>query len=210
MSVAVKICGITDAQQAKMVEEAGADAIGVVLYEKSSRYIDLERAIEIKHAISGTMLCIALVVNAEPEFIYQVIEKLRPDLIQFHGDETPEFCDQFDYPYIRAIRMHESLNIRSETERYRPSGGFLFDAWHAGQYGGTGEQFDWHRLPQTRDFELILAGGLKPENVAMAIRVVAPNMVDVSGGVESTAGIKDFKKVQAFINNAKTALSRKD
>jgi phosphoribosylanthranilate isomerase len=191
MSVAVKICGITDAEQAKMVEEAGADAIGVVLYENSSRYVDLEGAIEIKHAISGNMLCIALVVNATAEFIHQIIERLAPDLIQFHGDESPEFCDQFDYPYIRAIRMHGNLTVSSEVERYQPSGGFLFDAWHADQYGGTGEKFDWHRLPKARDFRLILAGGLSPDNVAVAIRTVAPDMVDVSGGVESAAGIKD-------------------
>ena len=151
MSVAVKICGITDAEQAKMVEEAGADAIGVVLYENSPRYVDLEGAIEIKHAISGNMLCIALVVNATAEFIHQIIERLAPDLIQFHGDESPEFCDQFDYPYIRAIRMHGNLTVSSEVERYQPSGGFLFDAWHADQYGGTGEKLDWHRLPKDRD-----------------------------------------------------------
>ena len=182
MSVAVKICGITDAEQAKMVEEAGADAIGVVLYENSSRYVDLEGAIEIKHAISGNMLCIALVVNATAEFIHQIIERLAPDLIQFHGDESPEFCDQFDYPYIRAIRMHGNLTVSSEVERYQPSGGFLFDAWHADQDGGTGEKFDWHRLPKARDFRLILAGGLSPDNVAVAIRTVAPDMDDVSGG----------------------------
>jgi phosphoribosylanthranilate isomerase len=205
MSVAVKICGITDAHQAKMVEEAGADAIGVVLYENSSRYVDLEGAIEIKQAVSGSMLCIALVVNAAPEFIYQIIERLAPDLIQFHGDESPEFCNQFGYPYIRAIRMHENLTISSEVERYQPSGGFLFDAWHADQYGGTGEKFDWQRLPKVRDFRLILAGGLSPDNVAVAIRTVAPDMVDVSGGVESAAGIKDQHKVAAFIDNAKNA-----
>ena len=205
MSVAVKICGITDAEQAKMVEEAGADAIGVVLYENSPRYVDLEGAIEIKHAISGNMLCIALVVNATAEFIHQIIERLAPDLIQFHGDESPEFCDQFDYPYIRAIRMHGNLTVSSEVERYQPSGGFLFDAWHADQYGGTGEKFDWHRLPKARDFRLILAGGLSPDNVAVAIRTVAPDMVDVSGGVESAAGIKDQHKVVAFIDNAKSA-----
>jgi phosphoribosylanthranilate isomerase len=204
MSVAVKICGITDAEQAKMVEEAGADAIGVVLYENSPRYVDLEGAIEIKHAISGNMLCIALVVNATAEFIHQIIERLAPDLIQFHGDESPEFCDQFDYPYIRAIRMHGNLTVSSEVERYQPSGGFLFDAWHADQYGGTGEKFDWHRLPKARDFRLILAGGLSPDNVAVAIRTVAPDMVDVSGGVESAAGIKDQHKVVAFIDNAKS------
>ena len=205
MSVAVKICGITDAEQAKMVEEAGADAIGVVLYENSSRYVDLEGAIEIKHAISGNMLCIALVVNATAEFIHQIIERLAPDLIQFHGDESPEFCNQFDYPYIRAIRMHENLIVSSEVERYQPSGGFLFDAWHADQYGGTGEKFDWHRLPKARDFRLILAGGLSSDNVAVAIQTVSPDMVDVSGGVESAAGIKDQHKVVAFIDNAKSA-----
>ena len=192
MSVAVKICGITDAEQAKMVEEAGADAIGVVLYENSSRYVDLEGAIEIKHAISGNMLCIALVVNATAEFIHQIIERLAPDLIQFHGDESPEFCDQFDYPYIRAIRMHGNLTVSSEVERYQPSGGFLFDAWHADQYGGTGEKFDWHRLPKARDFRLILAGGLSPDNVAVAIRTVAPDMVDAVSYTHLTLPTSDL------------------
>jgi phosphoribosylanthranilate isomerase len=146
---------------------------------------------------------VALVVNADEEFIESVISKLKPDFIQFHGDETAEFCNQFNYPFIRAIRMSESLNILDEVIGYKAEGGFLFDAWNKDHYGGTGETFDWSRLPSEHNFNLILAGGLNPDNVAAAVRLVKPYMVDVSGGVECSAGVKDQGKVAEFIRNAK-------
>ncbi len=203
MSVQVKICGITSVDQAQMVKCAGADAIGLVLYEKSSRYVDLNRASVIRDSMDSSVMTVALMVNASAHRVNQVIDHVRPDLLQFHGDELPEFCHQFNYPFIRAIRMHEKLDIPSETARYRPSGGFLFDAWHADQYGGTGSRFDWRRLPSTRDYKLILAGGLTPDNVSEAVLRVSPDMVDVSGGVESSPGVKDQAKVSTFIDNAK-------
>lgn len=204
-SVAVKICGITSSAQARMVAAAGADAIGLVLYDKSSRHVDLDLAVEIKNALSKNVVCIALLVNAEEKFVREVISKLSPHYIQFHGDESPNFCHQFNYPFIRAVRMSKELKMAKILSSYKPSGGFLFDAWHADHYGGTGHVFDWNRLPVNLDFPLILAGGLNPDNVGSAVRAVGPAMVDVSGGVESSPGIKDEHKVREFILNAKEA-----
>jgi phosphoribosylanthranilate isomerase len=188
-----------------MAAAAGADAIGLVLYDKSSRHVDLDLAVEIKNAISKNVECIALLVNAEEKFVREVISKLSPHYIQFHGDESPNFCHQFNYPFIRAVRMSKELKMTKILSSYKPSGGFLFDAWHADHYGGTGHVFDWNRLPVNLDFPLILAGGLNPDNVSSAVRAVGPAMVDVSGGVESSPGVKDEHKVREFILNAKDA-----
>lgn len=203
MSVQVKICGITRVEDALMAQRAGADALGLVMYPKSSRYVDLQQAIALREVIATDTLCVVLLVNADREFVKQVIAEVKPDLIQFHGDETADFCQQFDFPFIRALRMREDLDIAAEARAYYNAFGLLFDAWNPDQYGGTGEQFDWQRLPRERDFHLILAGGLNPLNVSEAVETARPDMVDVSGGVESSAGIKDEEKVRAFIKAAK-------
>jgi phosphoribosylanthranilate isomerase len=204
MSVQVKICGITRVEDALMAQRAGADALGLVMYEKSSRHVNMQQAIALREAIATDTLCVVLLVNADKEFVKQVIADVKPDLIQFHGDETAHFCQQFDFPFIRALRMHDDLNIPAEARAYFNAYGLLFDAWNPDQYGGTGEQFDWQRLPTERDFHLILAGGLNPLNVAEAVETARPDMVDVSGGVESSPGVKDEHKVRAFINSAKS------
>ena len=204
MSVRVKICGITSPEQAVMAQRAGADALGLVIYGKSSRYVDIQRAAEIR-AVIGSQTTAVLLVNADEATVRQVIAEVKPDLLQFHGDESPAFCKQFDFPFIRAIRMREGLDIDAEVAAYKAEAGFLFDAWSEDQYGGTGHQFDWSRLPSSTDYPLILAGGLTPENVASAVSLVSPDMVDVSGGVESSPGVKDAAKVAAFITNAKPA-----
>jgi phosphoribosylanthranilate isomerase len=203
MSVQVKICGITRVEDALVAQRAGADALGLVMYSKSSRYVDMQQAIAIRKAIASDTLCVVLLVNADREFVKQVIAEVKPDLIQFHGDESAEFCQQFDFPFIRALRMRDDLDIAAEARAYFNAYGLLFDAWNPTQYGGTGEQFDWQRLPRERDFHLILAGGLNPLNVAEAVATARPDMVDVSGGVESSPGIKDEQKVRAFIDSAK-------
>lgn len=205
MTVRVKICGITSPEQALMAQRAGADALGLVIYPKSSRHVDMQRAAEIRQQIGESVLAVALLVNADRTQVEQVIAEVKPDVLQFHGDETPEFCQQFNFPFIRAIRMREGLDLDAEVAAYQAPGGFLFDAWSADQYGGTGHRFDWNRLPSHRDYPLILAGGLTPQNVASAVQLVAPDMVDVSGGVESAPGIKDPVKVAEFINQAKRA-----
>jgi phosphoribosylanthranilate isomerase len=203
MSVQVKICGITRVEDALMAQRAGADALGLVMYSKSSRYVNMQQAIVLREAIATDTLCVVLLVNADKEFVKQVIAEVKPDLIQFHGDESADFCRQFEFPFIRALRMRDDLDIAAEARAYFNAYGLLFDAWNPDQYGGTGEQFDWQRLPTERDFHLILAGGLNPHNVAEAVATARPDMVDVSGGVESSPGIKDTQKVKAFINSAK-------
>jgi len=203
MTVRVKICGITSIEQALMVQLAGADALGLVIYNKSPRYVDINEAAEIRAAIKSPALAVALLVNASENTVAQVIDEVRPDLLQFHGDESADFCHQFNYPFIRAVRMRPGLDIDAEVAAYQAQGGFLFDAWSDDLYGGTGHSFDWSRLPTSRDYPLILAGGLTPDNVAQAVQLIGPNMVDVSGGVESAPGIKDQKKVERFIANAK-------
>lgn len=188
-----------------MAQDAGADLLGLVIYSKSSRYVDVQRAAQIRQVIGPNTQCVVLLVNADEALVNEVIEQVKPDLLQFHGDERPEFCHQFNFPFIRAIRMREGLDIDAEVSAYHAQGGFLFDAWSEDQYGGTGHQFDWSRLPTATDYALILAGGLNPDNIAEAVRLVKPDMVDVSGGVESSPGIKDRAKVAAFVRHAKEA-----
>ncbi|MDG1693699.1 MAG: phosphoribosylanthranilate isomerase [Porticoccaceae bacterium] len=203
MTVRVKICGITSPEQALMAQQSGADAIGLVIYEKSPRYVDIEQAANIRAVIGQSTLAIALLVNPSESFVKQVISEVKPDYIQFHGDETAEFCHQFNVPFIRAVRMREGLDIEAEVAAYKAEGGFLFDAWSDDLYGGTGHSFDWSRLPDSADYKLILAGGLNPSNVAQAVSITNPYMVDVSGGVEASPGVKDPVKVKAFIAQAK-------
>ena len=186
-----------------MAQQHGADALGLVIYEKSPRYVDVQKAAQIRSVISQPTLSIALLVNPSEALVNRVIEQVKPDFIQFHGDETADFCHQFNYPFIRAIRMREGLDIDAEVEAYDAQGGFLFDAWSDDLYGGTGHSFDWSRLPTSTDYKLILAGGLTPDNVGTAVELIKPYMVDVSGGVESAPGIKDPEKVSAFISFAK-------
>jgi phosphoribosylanthranilate isomerase len=186
-----------------MAQQSGADAIGLVIYEKSPRYVDIEQAANIRAVIGQSTLAIALLVNPSESLVKQVISEVKPDYIQFHGDETAEFCHQFNVPFIRAVRMREGLDIEAEVAAYKAEGGFLFDAWNDDLYGGTGHSFDWSRLPDSADYKLILAGGLNPSNVAQAVSITNPYMVDVSGGVEASPGVKDPVKVKAFITQAK-------
>ena len=204
MSVKVKICGVTTPDQADMVQSFGADALGLVFYSSSPRYINVKVAKGIRKIINSNCLCVALLVNADVSFVYRVIEELKPDLLQFHGDESPSYCHQFNYPFIRAVRMQQGLDLSSIIKSYCPKGGFLFDSWDETKYGGTGTSFDWTALPKKRNFSLILAGGLVPENVRDAIKVVRPDMVDVSSGVEYSPGRKDPELVAQFIKIAKS------
>ncbi|MAH73976.1 MAG: N-(5'-phosphoribosyl)anthranilate isomerase [Cellvibrionales bacterium TMED49] len=203
MSVKVKICGITTPKQAEEAQIAGADAIGIVLHESSVRHVEFQLAKDIISTVNSEVMSIVLVVNASPKDIYRTIEHLNPNFLQFHGDESPEFCNQFNFPFIRAIRMRRNLNLVSAIKSYQALGGFLFDAWDAKLYGGTGVRFDWSRLPRERNFPLTLAGGLTCENVQHAITAAQPDMVDVSGGVESSPGIKDPYLIELFVEKVK-------
>ena len=201
--VKVKICGITSAEHAAQAERAGADAVGVVLYPPSPRAVTLEQAVQVKSGLGPFVSCVALLVNSDRAAVERVIAQLQPSLLQFHGDESAEFCQQFDYPYIRAIRVKPGDNIEQLCEPYQRARGLLFDAWDAQRFGGTGRQFDWSLLPQNCPAPLILAGGLDSANVAAAVAAVAPYAVDVSGGVELSPGVKCPQQMAAFIAAAK-------
>ncbi len=195
----IKICGITRAEDAADAVAAGADALGFVFYEPSPRYVSPAQAAVLIAAVPAFVTTVALFVNAEAELIRQVVAQTRIDLIQFHGDEAPAFCEQFDRPYIKALRMKPGTDVAAACRQYASAAGILLDAYRPGVPGGTGEAFDWERIPAARPLPLILAGGLTPEHIAAAVAQVRPYAVDVSGGVEQTKGIKNRDKIRTFI-----------
>ncbi len=200
MRTRVKICGITNIDDALSAVEAGCDALGFVFYAKSPRAVTPEQAAEIISKLPAFVTSVALFVNESSEFVNQVISKTGVDLLQFHGDESVEFCSAFSRPYIKALRMKPELDLTAQFETYASSQGILLDAYTPGIPGGTGEMFDWSRIPAELATKIILAGGLSATNVAEAIAQVSPYAVDVSGGVEASKGIKDPNKMTDFMN----------
>lgn len=203
----VKICGITRPADARCAAEAGADAIGLVFYPPSPRYLSGERAVEIRDALPPFVQTVALFVNADAPQVSQVIGRVHPAMLQFHGEEQPDFCAQFGLPYVKAYRVRSGVTSGASALEYlRPfsrAAAWLFDS-HVPEYGGVGESFDWSLVPST-DKPAILSGGLSVANVAEAIRRVRPWGVDVSSGVESAKGIKDAAKIAAFITEVRNA-----
>ncbi len=199
MRTRVKICGITRTEDALAAARLGADAIGLVFYAPSPRAVSVAQAAEVVRELPPFVTRVGLFVNAEREAIAAAIEAAQLDLLQFHGDESPADCLGHGRPWIKALRMAPEMDVAAEMDRYREAQGILLDAWRPGVPGGTGETFDWRRIPAQRPRPLILAGGLAPENVADAIRTVRPWAVDVSGGVERAKGIKDADRMAAFI-----------
>ncbi|WP_343222593.1 phosphoribosylanthranilate isomerase [Marinobacterium ramblicola] len=195
----VKICGITRLEDALCAVEAGADALGFVFYDPSPRAVDVDRAASIIEQLPAFVTTTALFVDPAPELVDRVVKDARVDLLQFHGKESPEFCQGFARPWIKALRMKPDLDLLEQSQRYHAGRGLLLDAYRPGVPGGTGESFDWDRIPAELASEVILAGGLNPDNVAQAVRRVRPFAVDVSGGVEEAPGIKSCQKIQAFI-----------
>ncbi len=205
MNTRVKICGITRPEDALAAAEAGADAIGLVFYDKSPRAVDIGQAWEILDVLPPFVTTVGLFVNADAQTIEDILVEVPLDLLQFHGDEAPDFCEQFGTPYIKAVRMREGTDLKGIAQRYTAAQGLLLDTFRPGVPGGTGEVFDWSLAQQPCDKPIILAGGLRPDNVAQAIAQVRPWAVDVSGGVEKEKGIKDSGKISAFIQAVKQA-----
>ena len=208
----VKICGITRPDDGRHAARAGADAIGLVFYPPSPRYVSPRQAADIVAALPPFVTTVGLFVDAPPEQIAALLEQVPLDMLQFHGDESPEYCAAFQRPWIKALRMRDGVDPRAEAERYGAAGarGLLVDSYVPGVPGGTGERFDWDRLPADPSLPLVLAGGLDPANVAEAVRRVRPWAVDVSGGVgvlgvdgRRQGGIKDPGAVSAFIRAAR-------
>lgn len=201
----VKICGITRIEDAMAAIEAGADALGFVFYAPSPRSVEVEQAAAIISELPAFVTTTALFVNAERELIDQVIRIAKIDLLQFHGDEDESFCNSFCRPYIKALRMKPELDFATEVASYGTAQAILLDAYRPGVPGGTGEKFDWDRIPTEHPAPIILAGGLDSTNVAEAVASVSPYAVDVSGGVEKTKGIKDAGKMYMFVNEVTRA-----
>lgn len=200
----VKICGITTASAALQAAQAGADALGLNFYPASPRYLaDLQLAREIALAAGPFVTVVGLFVDPEPHEVQRVLEEVPLGLLQFHGEEDDAFCTQFHRPYIKALRMKPNWDVNQAFSAYPNTSGLLLDAYCAQRPGGTGETFDWARVPKKAPKPIVLAGGLTPVNVAQAIAQVQPWAVDVSGGVESQQGIKDPTLVTQFIERAK-------
>jgi phosphoribosylanthranilate isomerase len=203
MSVKVKICGITSVEDAQTAIAAGADLLGFVFYEKSPRRVTLEQAAAIARTVPPYVVCVGLFVDAPAEFVAEAMSACGLQLLQFHGDETPEYCRQFGAMSMKAFRVKDADTIRALSEY--PTDAWLLDAFVPGQQGGTGHTFNWDLAVEAVKLGklVFLAGGLTPENVAEAVRRVQPYGVDVSSGVESAPGKKDPAKVRAFIEAAK-------
>jgi phosphoribosylanthranilate isomerase len=200
----VKICGITRPQDGVAAARAGADAIGLVFYPPSPRFLSIERAREIREALPPFVQPVALFVNADAAQVAQAIGRVHPSLLQFHGEETPEFCAQFGVPYVKACRVAPGVDLLKYLRTFSSASGWLLDA-HVEEYGGVGASFDWSLVPENLERPLVLSGGLTRDNVATAVRRVRPWAVDVSSGVESAKGIKDAAKIAAFIAEVRNA-----
>lgn len=205
MPTPVKICGITRVEHGVAAARAGAQAIGVVFAPGSPRRVEVEQARAIVTALPPFVASVGLFVDPDAAFVRAVMARVPLALLQFHGDEPPQFCEQFDWPYIKALRVRPDVPLLECAARYRSAKGLLLDAFVAGSHGGTGESFDWNLIPRDLPLPIVLAGGLAPHNVAHAIRAVRPWAVDVSSGVEKDKGIKDPDRIAAFMEEVRNA-----
>ena len=203
MRTRIKICGITRAKDALAAVRHGADAIGLVFYPPSPRAVRVEQAQAIVDVLPPFVTVVGLVVDEPMTRLQELLRVVRIDLLQFHGHETAAECTGLGRPWLKAIRMREGIDLHALGREYTGASGLLLDAYEAGKPGGTGNRFDWERIPADMASHIILAGGLNPDNVESAIRRVRPYAVDVSGGVEATKGIKDANKIAAFIEGVK-------
>ena len=199
MNVKVKICGITDIADGLDAAEAGADLIGLMFYDRSPRAITLAQAAEISRALPPFVLRVGVFVNPDEALVHRAITECGLNLLQFHGEESSEFCTQFGLMCMKALRVRDAESLKPLAVFQTDA--FLLDAYSKSGLGGTGEKFNWDLAVEARKFgkPIFLAGGLTPENVAAAVKKVKPFAVDVSSGVESAPGKKDAAKVRAFI-----------
>ena len=204
MRTRIKICGITRPGDAVAAAQAGADAIGLVFYPPSPRFLNVERAREIRDALPPFVQAVALFVNPDAAQVAQVIGRVHPSLLQFHGEETPQFCAQFGLPFIKACRVAQGVDLLKYLRPFSAASGWLLDA-HVEEYGGVGASFDWSLVPARLERPLVLSGGLTRANVGAAVRRVRPWAVDVSSGVEASKGIKDAAKIAVFIAEVRNA-----
>ncbi len=205
MSTAVKICGITRTEDGIAAACCGAHAIGLVFHAASPRNVTPEQARAIVQVLPPFVTPVGLFVDAAMERVRETLARVPLQLLQFHGDEPPEYCAAFRLPYIKAVRVDEQVDLVKCAQTYREAKGLLLDAYVPGVHGGTGTAFDWRLIPANLSLPVILSGGLTPDNVVAAVRAVRPWAVDVSSGVEAGKGVKDHAKIAAFIAGVRNA-----
>lgn len=206
MSVLVKICGITNVDDALDAVELGADFLGFNFYPDSLRYVDPDLAREIIDDIPGAIQKVGVFVNADPAYVINLAVDLQLDILQFHGDETPEYCNEFGRPWWKAFRLKDETEL-SQIKLYESSV-FVVDSFVEKAFGGTGVVSNWDLSIQAKQYgQLVLSGGLKPDNIELAVRTVRPYAVDVASGIELSPGIKDRHKMEEFILRAKGVMS---
>ena len=202
----VKICGITRVEDAVVAVEGGADAIGLIFYPGSTRFIAPKVAASIISNVSPYTSVVGLFVNADAQQVQEVLSCCPLSQLQFHGDESADFCSSFGRPYVKSVTVSNEAVMSTVIDAHINARAYLFDTQVPGEHGGTGKTFDWRLMPEKNIGHRVLAGGLDAENVAEAIRIAAPDAVDVSSGVEVRPGIKDPDKIYRFVSAAKRAL----
>ena len=195
----IKICGLRRPEEAVAAAALGVDAVGLNFYEPSPRYVDLGAARELAMALPPFVAAVGLFVDASPAQIEETLARVPLGALQFHGAEDLEACVRWGLPFVKAIAVRDGVDLSALLDEWSDAPGVQLDAYRPGVPGGTGERFDWNRIPETRPVPLVLAGGLDADNVGDAIRVVRPQAVDVSGGVERTRGVKDMERMTAFV-----------
>lgn len=203
----IKFCGITRIEDALAAADLGVDALGLVFVPGSSRSMDLQLGQSVRRALPPFVTLVALFMDAEPAWVAQVIERVQPDALQFHGSEAESDCRRWGRPYVKALPMASVLDWRDHVGQYPSAQGFVLDSHAAGGSGGSGESFDWSGLAPPHPRPLVLAGGLKPANVAAAVRTVRPWAVDVSSGIESAPGIKSAALMKSFVEEVRRVVS---
>ena len=203
----IKICGITRPEDAEQALVLGADTVGCVFHAASARHVTAEIAQDIRFAVGDAGTLVGLFVDPTVDQVQAVLDRIELDVLQFHGEESPAFCEQFQRPYLKAVAMSPDVDLTAVNSAYCSARGLLLDSAHEGQFGGTGHRFDWEWIDAGLEKRLMLAGGLTADNVGDAIRQVRPAAVDVSSGVERKKGIKDCDRMRAFIEAAITEMS---
>lgn len=199
----IKFCGFKRAEDIDLAVSLGVDALGFVMWPNSQRSISVEQLALLSSRVPAFVTRVGLFVDQSAELIDQCLPYL--DMLQFHGNETPQACQQYSLPWMKALRMRDGVDLAHEAQRYHQAQALLLDAYRPGTPGGTGETFDWSRIPANLAKPVILAGGLSGDNIYSAVRQVAPYAVDVSGGIEASDGFKDVDKMVAFVNQVALA-----
>lgn len=205
MPTRIKFCGFTRGADLDVALALGVDAVGLIFDPRSKRAVGIDAAIELRARVPVFVICVALFRDADAAMVDEVVRRVSPDLLQFHGGETPAFCAQWPRPYIKAVPMAGDQDLETWCRDYADARGLLLDSHAPGALGGTGETFDWSLAPKNLSKSWVLAGGLSPDNVEQAVTMAAPDAVDVSSGIESAPGIKDAARMKAFVDAVRRA-----